>query len=177
MASQIPAPAIYAIIRDGNRLIVPNPPRNQVVPLPPPCVKCGTPANGKPVNKTFSWHHPALYLLVLAGVLVYLLVAVIVRKSMRMSVPLCARHAQRRSTAVTLSWVIPLVGVADAFILPRFGIDGGVVALITIVLVVTGIVIWAIVDYPIRPKSIDQYRGIFTGCAEAYLQQFPPGRS
>jgi len=171
------APAIYAIVRDGNRLLVPNPPRNQVVPLPPPCIKCGAPANGKPVNKTFYWHHPALYLLVLAGVLVYLLVAVIVRKSMRMSVPLCARHAQRRSTAVTLAWVIPLVGVADAFILPRFGIDGGVVALITLLLVVTGVVIWAIVDYPIRPKSIDQYRGVFTGCAEAYLQQFPPGRS
>ena len=176
MASYIPAPATYAIIRDGNRLIVPNPPRKQMVPLPPPCAKCGAPANGKPVNKTFSWHHPALYLLVLAGVLVYLLVAVIVRKSMRMSVPLCARHAQRRSTAVTLAWVIPLVGVADAFVLPRFGIDGGVVALITLALVVTGIVIWAIVDYPIRPKSIDRYRGVFTGCAEAYLQQFPPGR-
>jgi hypothetical protein len=177
MAAYVPAPAVYAIIRDGNRLIVPKPPRNQVAPLPPPCVKCGAPANGKPINKTFSWHHPALYLLVLAGVLVYLLVAVIVRKSMRMSVPLCARHAQRRSTAVTLAWVIPLVGVADAFVLPRFGIDGGVVALITLVLIVTGIVIWAIVDYPIRPKSIDQYRGVFTGCAEAYLQQFRPGRN
>jgi hypothetical protein len=176
MASYIPAPAAHAIIRDGNRLLVPNATRNQVAQLPPPCVKCGAPANGKPVNKTFSWHHPALYLLVLAGVLIYLLVAVIVRKSMRMSVPLCARHAQRRSTAVTLAWVIPLVGVADAFVLPRFGIDGGVVAMITLAMVVTGIVMWAIVDYPIRPKSIDRYRGVFTGCAEAYLQQFPSGR-
>jgi hypothetical protein len=177
MASYVPAPSTYPIMRDGNRLIVPVITLGQIAHLPPPCVKCGAPANGKPVNKTFSWHHPALYLLLLAGVLIYLLVAVIVRKSMRMSVPLCARHAQRRSTAVTLAWVIPLVGVADAFILPRFGMDGGVVALITVALVLTGIVIWAIVDYPIRPKSIDQSRGVFTGCAEAYLQQFPPGRS
>lgn len=179
MASYVPAPspAASGIARDGEKLLVPNGGLRQGVALPPPCVKCGAPANGKPVNKTFSWHHPALYLLLLTGVLIYLIVAVIVRKSMRMSVPLCAHHAQRRSTAVTLAWVIPLVGVADAFILPRFGMDGGVVALITVVLVLTGIVIWAIVDYPIRPKSIDQYRGVFTGCCEAYLQQFPPARS
>jgi len=162
-------------MRNGDRLIVPVVP-GQIAQLPPPCVKCGAPANGKPVNKTFSWHHPALYLLLLPGVLIYLLVAVIVRKSIRLSVPLCARHAQRRSTAVTLAWVIPLVGVADAFILPNFGVDGAVVALITVAFVVTGIVIWAIVDYPIRPKSIDQYRGVFSGFCQTYLQQFPSGR-
>lgn len=176
MASYVSAPATCPIMREGNRLVVLNMP-GQIVQLPPPCVKCGAPANGKPVKKTFSWHHPALYLLALAGLLLYVIVAAIVRKSIRLSVPLCAHHAQRRSTAVTLAWVIPVVGVADTFILPKFGMDTGVVALITVVLVVTGIVIWAIVDYPIRPKSIDQNWAVFTGCDEAYLQQFPPGRS
>lgn len=176
MASYVPAPATYPILRDGNKLIVPVI-AGQMVALPPPCVKCGAPANGKPVKKTFSWHHPTLYLLLLLALFLYLIIAVFTRKSMRMSVPLCAHHTQRRSTAVTLAWVIPLVGIADAFILPRFGVDGGVVALITIAFVLTGIVIWAVVDYPIRPKSIDGYRGVFTGCCEAYLQQFPPGQA
>lgn len=174
MATLTSAPAVYPILRDGQKLVVPVALPGQPVALPPPCVKCGAPANGKPVNKNFSWHHPAFYLLILAGMLIYLIVAVIVRKSMRMTVPLCARHAQRRSTAVTLAWVIPLIGVADAFILPNLGMDGGLVALITAAMIVTGIVIWAIVDYPIRPKSIDQYRGVFTGFCEEYLRQFPP---
>jgi hypothetical protein len=174
MASYVPAPAAYPIARDGQRLIIAAPLPGQPVPLPPPCVKCGAPANGKPVDKRFYWHHPALYLLILAGVLIYAIVATIVRKSMRLQVPLCAQHAQRRSLAVTLSWVIPLVGIADAFILPNLGVDGGVVALITGVFIVTGLVIWAIVGYPLKPKSIDESRGVFTGFCEAYLQQFPP---
>ncbi|MGC2695968.1 MAG: hypothetical protein WA738_09270 [Candidatus Angelobacter sp.] len=174
MASFTPAPAACPILRDGGKLIVPAAVQGWNIPLPPPCVKCGAPANGKPVHKNFSWHHPALYLLILAGVLVYLIVALIVRKSMRLTVPLCAQHAQRRSLAVNLAWVIPLIGIADAFILPNFGVDGGLVALITVVMILAGIVIWAIVDYPIRPKFIDQYHGVFTGFCEAYLQQFPP---
>ncbi|HZS27149.1 MAG TPA: hypothetical protein VFB76_07950 [Candidatus Angelobacter sp.] len=127
----------------------------------------------KAVTKTFSWHHPALYLVALAAVLIYVIVAVIVRKSIRLTVPLCVHHAQQRSLAVNMAWVIPLIGVADAFILPRFGVSDGWVILIVIAAILTGIVIWAIVDYPIRPKSIDQYRGIFTGLSEKHLQQFP----
>jgi hypothetical protein len=106
-------------------------------------------------------------------VLIYVIVAVIVRKSMKVSVPLCAQHAQRRSTAVTLAWVLPLIGLVDVFVLPRFHVDGGLVALITIVLIFTGIIIWAVVGLPIRPKRIDQYRGEFSGFCETFLQQFP----
>jgi len=175
MASYVPAPANYPILRDGNTLVITVAP-GQVAQLPPLCVKCGAPANGKPVDKTFSWHHPALYLIALAGLLPYVIVGMIVRKSMRLRVPLCAHHAQRRSTAVTLAWVIPLIGVADGFILPNLGVDGSVVGLIAVTFLITGVVIWAIVDYPIRPKSIDRYGGIFSGFCGAYLQQFPPGR-
>jgi hypothetical protein len=177
MASYVPAAAPAPFARDGIKLIVTAPAPGQVVPLPQPCVKCGAPANGKPVTKTFSWHHPAFYLLILAGLLVYVIVVAIVRKSMRMSVPLCARHAQRRSTAVTLAWVIPLVGIADAFILPNLGVASGLVAFVTVVFCLTGLVIWTVVDYPIRPRSIDQYHGVFTGLCEEYLRQFPPGRA
>ncbi len=155
MASYAPAPGAYPIARDGQRLIIAAAMPGQTIPLPPPCVKCGAPANGKPVDKNFSWHHPALYLLILAGVLVYAIVAVIVRKSVRLRVPLCAQHAQRRSLAITLAWVIPLVGIADAFILPRLGTDGGWVALITVVFVLTGIVIWAVASINIVGSSPD----------------------
>lgn len=174
MASFVPAPAANPILRDGEKLIVPV--MYPATVLPPACVKCGAPAN-KMVTKTFSWHHPALYLVILAGVLIYVIVAMIVRKNMRLSVPLCVSHAQKRSTAVILSWVIPLIGVADAFILPNLGVDGGVVALITIACLLTGLIIWAVVGYPIRARYIDQHCGVFTGVCEEYLRQFPPGVS
>jgi len=152
-------------------LIIPLAGLGQTAVLRPQCIKCGAPADGKPVERTYYWHHPALYLLIVSP-LIYLIVAVVVRKGMKVRVSLCLQHAQRRSIGVTLAWVLPVAGIADALILPQLNVDGGVVALITVVLIVAGLVIWAVVGNPIRPKSIDQYRGVFTGFGENFLQQF-----
>lgn len=170
MATSAPSP--YPIVRQGSALIIPVAGPGQAAVLPPQCIKCGGPADGKPVERTYYWHHPALYVLILAGLLIYAVVAIVVRKGMKVRVSLCLRHAQRRSIGVTLAWVLPVVGIADAVILPQLNVDGGVVALIAIALIFTGLVIWAVMGNPIRPKSIDQYRGVFTGFCETFLQQF-----
>jgi hypothetical protein len=176
MAGFAPAAAASAVFRQGSRLILPRPASGEAVVLPGSlCIRCGQPANGKPVSKMYYWHHPAIYLVILAGVLIYVIVAMVVRKGMKVTVPLCAQHAQRRSVGVTLAWVLPLVGMADAIILPQFNVDGVVVALISVALVLTGIVVWAIVASPIRPRKIDQLYGEFTGFCEQFLQQFPEG--
>ena len=173
MATFLPPPAAPAIVRSGSNLSIAVPMRGETVYLPPLCVKCGRPAAGKPVEKTFSWHRPAWYLLILIGLLVYVIVALVVRKSIRIGVPLCTEHAQRRSLWVTLSWVLPLIGIADAFVLPRFNVDPGWTVLITIVSLLSGLVIWAVVGNPIRPQSIDEFRAEFSGFCEPFLEQFP----
>jgi hypothetical protein len=173
MAGSAAAISAFPILRQDSQLIIPQPPAGQPAILPPQCIKCGAPADGKPVEKIIYWHSPVLYLLILAGLLIYAIVAMVVRKGIKVRMPLCARHAQRRSTAVTLAWVLPLAGLADAIILPQFNVDGGVVALITITLLFTGLILWGVVGTPIRPKSIDQYRGVFTGFCPTFLQQFP----
>jgi len=175
MAGSVPAVSEFPIVREGSQLIIPQPPPGQPAILPPLCIKCGAPADGKPVEKVIYWHSPLLYLLILAGLLIYAIVAIVVRKGIKVRMPLCARHAQRRNIAVTLAWVLPLAGIADAIILPQFDVDGGVVALITIVLIFAGLVLWGVVGTPIRPKSIDQYRGVFTGFCATFLEQFPEG--
>jgi hypothetical protein len=166
------APSPYPIVRQGLALIIPVAGPGQTAVLRPQCIKCGVPADGKPVERTYYWHHPALYLLFLVSPLIYVIVALVVRKGMRVKVSLCMLHAQKRSIWVTLAWVLPVVGIADAFILPQLNVDGGIVALITVVLILAGLVIWAVVGSPIRPKSIDQYRGVFTGFCENFLQEF-----
>ncbi len=173
MATFVPAPNAPAAVRSGDRLFIAVPPAGQTAQLPPICIKCGQPASGKPLVKVFSWHHPALYLVILAGVLIYVIVAMIVRKTIRVAVPLCPHHRQRRSLWVTLAWVLPLVGIADAFILSRFDFDPGWIALITISLVLAGLIIWAAVANPMRPRSIDAYRAEFSGLCDAFLDQFP----
>jgi hypothetical protein len=172
MAGSVSAPVAPTIVRSGSKLIFPAPILGQPVILPPLCVRCGAPASGKPLVKTFYWHHPALYILLLSPI-IYVIVAMIVRKTMKVSVPLCPHHAQRRSTAVMLAWILPVIGIADAFILPQFHVDPGIVVLVTSALLIAGLVIWAVVANPIRPKSIDKYYGEFSGFCETFLQQFP----
>lgn len=162
-----PAPGIT---RQGSKLLITLAVPGQPVVLPEStCIRCGQPANGKPVSKSYYWHHPALYIALLSPI-IYVILAVIVRKSMKLTVPLCAQHAQRRSIGVILAWVLPLAGIADAIILPQFNVDAGIVVLACLGLIVAGLVIWAVVGNPIRPQRIDQLYGEFTGFCEAYLQ-------
>jgi hypothetical protein len=161
------------ITRSGGKLSMVLPMPGQNIYLPPVCVKCGAPAADKPLVKTFYWHHPAIYLTIFAGLLVYVIVAAIVRKCVRVAVPLCPDHVQKRSVWVHLSWILPLVGVADAFVLPGFHVDPAVGVFLMIGLVFAGLVIWAIVGNPIKVKRIDANHCEFTGFCQTFLDQFP----
>jgi hypothetical protein len=173
MVTFLPGPNAPEVVRDGSHLFIALPPQGQAVYLPPVCVKCGQPAPGEPVVKTFSWHHPALYLLILIAVLIYVIVALVVRKTIRVGVPLCSRHAQRRKVWVTLSCSLPLIGIADAFVLPRFDMDPGWVVLIVVGFLLVGLVCWIIASNPIRPCSIDSFRAEFSGFCDAFLDHIP----
>jgi hypothetical protein len=173
MASFMPAPPVFPITRDGAKLVIPVAMALPMALLPPVCVKCGAPADGTPVEKTFYWHPQWLYVLIFIGVLIYAIVALVMRKQMRLRVPLCRQHAERRRGLLILAGILPVIGIADTFILPSFGVDTGLVVLVAVAFILAGLVLWAVAGSPIRPTFIDQYQGIFTGCSETFLQQFP----
>jgi phage shock protein PspC (stress-responsive transcriptional regulator) len=175
MASFIPALPVFPITRDGAKLVIPVAMALPMALLPPVCVKCGAPADGKPVEKTFYWHPQWLYVLIFIGVLIYAIAALVMRKQMRVRVPLCRRHAERRSGLLILAGVLPVIGFADTFILPSYGVDTALVVLVVVAFILAGLVLWAVAGSPIRPTLIDQYQGIFTGCCLPFLLQFPEG--
>src|SRR6185295_9400985 len=74
--------------------------------LPPACVKCGAPAEPPKKANAFYWHPQAYYLLILAGVLMYAIVAMIVRKRFELAVPMCAEHLKRRRTLRWTGWAL-----------------------------------------------------------------------
>jgi Double zinc ribbon len=80
--------------------------------LPDRCVKCNRPANGRKLTKKFMWHHPAYFLLILAGFLIYLIAALIVRKPVTLHLGLCDEHFSKRRTAIWASWGILALSVA-----------------------------------------------------------------
>lgn len=81
----------------------------RVITLPHVCVKCGQPAS-KRLKQTFFWHEPWIYLLILAGLLVYIIVALVLRKKATVDMGLCEHHASRRSTLLWTFWLLCLLG-------------------------------------------------------------------
>jgi hypothetical protein len=83
------------------------------VTLPDRCVKCNAPAAGKAFRKKFYWHSPFLYLtLLVVGPVIYIIIAMIVRKGATVDFCLCPEHRKRRSTWISITWGVCLAAVA-----------------------------------------------------------------
>jgi hypothetical protein len=80
-----------SVRRDGKLLVL-----DLQAELPPRCIYCNRDATTR-IPRRFSWHPPMLYLLILAGILIYAIVATIVSKRARIQIPLCEEHDKRRS--------------------------------------------------------------------------------
>ena len=99
--------------RDGKDLVV-----RPGCTLPARCIKCKEPAELPLRHARFYWHHPALYLVVFAGLVLYLVIALFVRRRTPVTLGLCARHLRRRranlavaSVGVTLGLGVIAMGV------------------------------------------------------------------
>ncbi len=65
--------------------------RDEVDDLAPVCMRCGAPSTAIRA-KTFQWHPSWIALLLLAGLLPYVVVALVLTKRMRVEAPLCDAH-------------------------------------------------------------------------------------
>ncbi|BDU18468.1 hypothetical protein [Lysobacter auxotrophicus] len=92
--------------RDGKDLVV-----RPGCTLPGRCIKCNEPAELPMRHARFYWHHPALYLVVFLGLLLYLVIAVFVRRRTPVTLGLCARHRQRRRASLAIAFGGALLGV------------------------------------------------------------------
>jgi hypothetical protein len=81
--------------------------------LPDRCLKCNEAADGWRIKRKLSWHPPAYYFLILLHILIYVIVALIVRNTATVFVPLCPQHRRRRRRFIALAWVLCLGGIAS----------------------------------------------------------------
>lgn len=93
--------------RDGRKLVV-----RQLARLPDVCVKTNQPANGHRLMRRYSWHHPGWFATVLLGVLVYVIVSFVVRRSATVSLALCQEAINRRTRNLMIGWVIVILAIA-----------------------------------------------------------------
>ncbi|MFO0724112.1 MAG: hypothetical protein U1E65_10040 [Myxococcota bacterium] len=139
-------------------------------PLPERCVKCNARMDRK-VKRSLYYHHWAIYLLLLFNPLIYLVVALIVRKSARVEVPLCAQHAGRARLGMWLGALCLLT------LFGGFGVAASVDAPALIALVFVAffaqLVAAIILANVLRPVRIDKDFVEARGCGEAFLVTLP----
>jgi hypothetical protein len=79
--------------------------------LPDRCIKTNQFANSKRFKATLYWHHPAIYLLILINLLVYVVVAIIVRKKAIVYLGVTEDILQQRRRAITWGWIAGIAGL------------------------------------------------------------------
>jgi hypothetical protein len=148
--------------------------------LPDRCVKCNQPAHGR-LKRSLSYHHPALYLLILASIWIYIIVALIVRHTAKIEIGLCERHRSKRRRAIAMSWLLAVGGIAaiifGGILSERPGptpwfvptlLLGGIFAFLG------GLIYAAVVVPPVAPHKIDKEYVWLKKVGPDFLATFPP---
>lgn len=138
--------------------------------LPDRCVKCNAFTERK-MKRNLTWHHPALYLLIIAGVLIYFIVAMILRQSATIYIGICDEHhaRHRRNMIITAVLIVSsLLGfvIAIAMNEPMF-------ALLGILLFFGGIVFGVVGTRLVLPAKIDAQYVWLSGINKEYLSALP----
>lgn len=139
--------------------------------LPDRCIKCNEPAYGLRLKRKLTWHHPAIYLLIFVAVLIYLIVALILRKRATVEVGLCERHQAKRRRNVLITWLLVLLGVAG-FIMAVVAEDGRYL-LAGAILLLGAIIYGLIAVRVVVPSKIDDKFVWLRGVNKNYLNQLP----
>jgi hypothetical protein len=106
MAPPVAMQPVGGIFQKGQTLIV----HKQAV-LPDRCVKSNEPTSER-LKRKLMWHHPALYFLILLNLLIYAVVAIVVRKSATFDIPLAPRYKAARIKWMITAWSMIFVSVA-----------------------------------------------------------------
>jgi hypothetical protein len=143
--------------------------------LPDRCVQTNRPAERK-LTRRLYWHHPLLYVLIFfPGLLIYAIIALIVRHKAVIEVGLTQERFSRRRWTILFAWIGVLGGVG--LIVTGFGSrngDAGVfMALGGFILILASGVAGAILASIVRPAKITKEYVWLKGVHPDYLNDFP----
>lgn len=146
--------------------------------FPDRCIKCNAPAEGYRLKRTLYWHPGWYYLTLLINLIVYAIVAMIVRKTAKLAVPLCPRHRSARTRDILIAWVgsLAAIGLIVALIGYRESLPQsmtGPTILVAVVLVLVSIIYGATRARIIVPKRINDYMAWVKGASPEFLATLP----
>jgi len=168
------APAAQVGVWRDRKLLV----MNKHATLPDICVKSNEPCQGRRLKRNMYWHHPALFVTVLLGILIYAILAVVIRKNALVWVPLSDQWWARRRRAIATAWGLALLGLAVAIggpiLAAQTKVDSlNIGILLGIVLVLVGMIYAAFKTPMVSPARIDDDFVWLKGVHPAYLAALP----
>lgn len=138
--------------------------------LPDRCTVCNAPANGLRLKRNLYWHPPAWYLLICAGILIYAIAALIVRKQARIEIGLCQIHFQKRKRAVGITWLLIGVSILVGIIAT---IKSSALILLAIAVFMGALIYGVLALQPVTPAKITDRMVYLKGVNPAYLNMLP----
>lgn len=171
------APFPNNIWSDGDLLLV-----TRDVHLPDRCVKCNAAANGYRIRKTIQWHEPWIWATILAGVLAYAIIAMILRKTVKIEFGLCPEHRRKRDMWKWIVGGLCALGVgsfvgAGFLFQQRSTEDFGFLAIAAgIIILLVAAVVGSVSMRVLKPTKIDDFYGWFKGCSPGFLSALPRAR-
>jgi len=160
-----PPPNFGEVWQKGSTLVF-----NKNAVLPYRCVKCNGPADSW-LKRKLSWHHPALYFLIFAGLLVYVIIAAILSKRATVDIGLCNDHRSKRRSGIILGLLMLIAGIFVAII--GFASEYTIVGIVGLVLVPVGIVWMIVAARLVVVKKIDDRFVWLNGINRDYLAALP----
>ena len=147
--------------------------------FPARCICCNSPATPGRRARTLSWHSPWLFLLILLNILVYLVVALLARRRVKLHPALCAAHAAARRRGLWTGVGILLLGLLVLFssaAKEAAGISGlreGLLLAGTLLLLAA---LWVASRVPasLSAARIDDQAVRIRGAGEPFLASLPP---
>jgi hypothetical protein len=154
------------VTRDGNLIVAPS-----GANFPLRCVKCGKPTVGRPKEYKFAWQ-PLWVWVFLPILLVFIIVAVIQTRSIRVSFSLCERHKRAYRQLRICGWAA-LIGGPTLTTLAgiEWGDNGAVLIWLGILIGLGGLA--SLLLKPIRPTRIEPTYGNFKGAGPGFLAVIP----
>ncbi|MBN2182493.1 MAG: zinc-ribbon domain-containing protein [Sedimentisphaerales bacterium] len=162
------------VYRMGNTMVMQRNAR-----LPDRCVKTNSTENLQVKRITLRWHNPLLYLTILAGLLVYVIVALVCTKKATIEVPMSRKILTRRLIFVLATWACVFLGifgfgyviiVSDS---ASYSNNNDLIILFSILMFIAAPIVYLIGGRIITASQIDDYYIWVKGVNWEYLSEFP----
>lgn len=171
-----PPPQPGQVWRQGKYLVM-----EKSAQLPPYCIKTNQPCEGSYLKRNLYWHHPAIYLALLLNILIYVILALVMRKSAVVQFGLSRERKTRRIMWIIFGWVgcLAFLVMSCAGMLATPTNPGGEPGPLQLFMLLGGgflflvtLIVSIIQARVVAPKKITDHLVILKGASPEFLARF-----